>query len=134
MLDGIKNFIQFINDNWTAIIVIISVIIAIVQKVRNYFTKSKDERINIAKAQIQEIVLKLVSDAETDYKDWNKAGSIKRVQVIQKIFADYPILSKVANQDELIKWIDDNIDEALRELHKVVTQEKEKKVSDNITK
>ena len=134
MLDGIKNFIQFINDNWTAIIVIISVIIAIVQKVRNYFAKSKDERINIAKAQIQEIVLKLVSDAETDYKDWNKAGSINRVQVIQKIFADYPILSKVANQDELIKWIDDNIDEALRELHKVVTQEKEKKVSDNITK
>ena len=78
--------------------------------------------------------MKLVSDAETDYKDWKKAGSIKRVQVIQKIFADYPILSKVANQDELIKWIDDNIDEALRELHKVVTQEKEKKVSDNITK
>nr|DAL32899.1 MAG TPA_asm: holin [Caudoviricetes sp.] len=134
MLDGIKNFIQFINDNWTAILVIISVVIAIVQKVRSYFAKSKDERINIVKAQIQEIVLKLVSDAETDYKDWKKSGSIKRVQVIQKIFADYPILSKVANQDELIKWIDDNIDEALRELHKVVTQEKEKKVSDNITK
>lgn len=134
MLDGIKNFIQFINDNWTAIIVIISVVIAIAQKVRSYFTKSKDERINIAKAQIQEIVLKLVSDAETDYEDWNKAGSIKRGQVIQKIFADYPILSKVANQDELIKWIDDNIDEALKKLHKVVTQEGEKKVSDNITK
>lgn len=134
MLDGIKNFIQFINDNWTTIVVIISVVIAIVQKVRSYFTKSKDERINIAKAQIQEIVLKLVSDAETDYEDWNKAGSIKRGQVIQKIFADYPILSKVANQDELIKWIDDNIDEALKKLHKVVTQEGEKKVSDNITK
>lgn len=134
MLDGIKNFIQFINDNWTAILVVVSVVIAIVQKVRIYFAKSKDERINIAKAQIQEIVLKLVSDAEADYKDWKKAGSIKRVQVIQKIFADYPILSKVVNQDELIKWIDDNIDEALRELHKVVTQEKEKKVSDNITK
>lgn len=134
MLDGIKNFIQFINDNWTTIVVIISVVIAIAQKVRSYFTKSKDERINIAKAQIQEIVLKLVSDAETDYEDWNKAGSIKRGQVIQKIFADYPILSKVANQDELIKWIDDNIDEALKKLHKVVTQEGEKKVSDNITK
>lgn len=134
MLDGIKNFIQFINDNWTTIVVIISVVIAIAQKVRSYFTKSKDERINIAKAQIQEIVLKLVSDAETDYEDWNKAGSIKRGQVIQKIFADYPILSKVANQDELIKWIDDNIDEALKKLHKVVTQEEEKKVSDNITK
>lgn len=133
MLDGIKNFIQFINDNWTAIVVIISVVIAIAQKIRSYFSKSKDERINIAKAQIQEIVLKLVSDAETDYEDWNKAGSIKRVQVIQKIFADYPILSKVANQEELIKWIDDNIDEALKKLHKVVTQE-EKIVSDNITK
>ena len=32
MLNGIQNFLKFINDNWTAIIIIISLIIAIVQK------------------------------------------------------------------------------------------------------
>lgn len=78
--------------------------------------------------------MKLISDAEVDYEDWNKAGSIKRAQVIQKIFTDYPVLSKVANQEELIKWIDTMIDESLKELRKIVAQNQEIAVSDNISK
>ena len=38
---------------------------------------------------------------------------MKRAQVIEKIFETYPILSKVTNQEELIKWIDEVIDESL---------------------
>lgn len=134
MLDGVKNFLQFINDNWTSIIIIISLIIAIVQKAKSYLSKSNDEKIAAAKSQIKEVILKLISDAEVDYEDWNKAGSIKRAQVIQKIFTDYPVLSKVANQEELIKWIDTMIDESLKELRKIVAQNQEIAVSDNISK
>lgn len=134
MLDGVKNFLQFINDNWTSIIIIISLIIAIVQKTKSYLSKSNDEKIASAKSQIKEVILKLISDAEVDYEDWNKAGSIKRAQVIQKIFTDYPVLSKVANQEELIKWIDTMIDESLKELRKIVAQNQEIAVSDNISK
>lgn len=134
MLDGVKNFLQFINDNWTSIIIIISLIIAIVQKTKSYLSKSNDEKIASAKSQIKEVILKLISDAEVDYEDWNKAGSIKRAQVIQKIFTDYPVLSKVANQEELIKWIDTMIDESLKELRKIVAQNQEITVSDNISK
>lgn len=134
MLDGVKNFLQFINDNWTSIIIIISLIIAIVQKTKSYLSKSNDEKIASAKSQIKEVILKLISDAEVDYEDWNKAGSIKRAQVIQKIFTDYPVLSKVTNQEELIKWIDTMIDESLKELRKIVAQNQEIAVSNNISK
>lgn len=125
MLDGIKNFLQFVNDNWTAIIIIISLIIALYQKIKSYLSKSNDEKITVAKQQIKEIILKLISDAEVDYEDWNKAGSIKRAQVIQKIFEEYPILAKIADQTELIKWLDDTIDEALNTLREIVAINKE---------
>lgn len=122
MLNGIQNFLQFVNDNWTSIIIIISLIVAIVQKVKKYFAKSTEEQIATAKSQISEIVLKLITDAEVDYKDWEKAGSIKRSQVIQKIFDEYPILAKVADQEEVVNWIDEMIDTSLKELRNIVAE------------
>lgn len=122
MLNGIQNFLQFVNDNWTSIIIIISLIVAIVQKVKKYFAKSTEEQIATAKSQISEIVLKLITDAEVDYKDWEKAGSIKRSQVIQKIFDEHPILAKVADQQEVVNWIDEMIDTSLKELRNIVAE------------
>lgn len=119
MLYAIQNFLQLINDNWTVIIIIIGLIIAITQKAKAFFSKSDDEKIEIAKKQIQQTMLKLVTDAETDYLEWKNAGSVKRAQVIEKIFETYPILSKVTNQEELIKWIDEVIDESLETMRNV---------------
>lgn len=129
MLTGIQNFLQFINDNWTAIVIIIALGVSIAIKVKNLFVKDKDGQIEIAKAQIKQVVLKLITDAEVDYNDWQKAGSIKRAQVIQKIYTDYPILAKVTDQDMLIAWIDNEINSSLKELRKIVAEnatEKEK--------
>ena len=128
MLNGIQNFLQFINDNWTAIIIIISLIIAIVQKARSYFNKSNAEKIEIAKKQISQVVLKLITDAELDYNDLVSAGSIKRSQVIQKIFNDYPILTKATDQKAIIEWIDDTINNSLKELRKIVEINNQKEV------
>lgn len=122
MLKGIQNFLQFINNNWTAVIIVISLLIALYQKIKSFISKSNEEKIEQAKKQIKEICLKLVTDAEIDYENWNQAGSIKRAQVIQKIFTDYPILAKVTDQESLIKWIDDTINNALKELRKIVTE------------
>ena len=130
MLNGIQNFLQFINDNWTAIIIIISLIIAIVQKARSYFNKSNAEKIEVAKKQISQVVLKLITDAEIDYNDLVSAGSIKRSQVIQKIFADYPILAKAADQEKIIEFIDEAINSSLKELRKIVAENAEEQ-SDN---
>ncbi len=122
VLNGIKNFLTLVNDNWTTIAVILGLIIAISKKAINYFNKSNEEKIAIAKKHIQETMLKMIGDAEEDYEEWNKAGSIKRAQVIKQIFAENPILSKAVDQDELIKWIDDAIDDALVTLRKIVEE------------
>ena len=122
MLTGIQNFLQFINDNWTAILIIIALGFSIALKIKNLFTKGKNGQIEIAKAQIKQIILKLITDAEIDYNDWVKSGSIKRAQVIQKIYADYPILAKVTDQETLIAWIDAEINNSLKELRKIVAE------------
>lgn len=125
ILHGIQNFLQFINDNWTSIIVIIGLILAIAKKAKNFFSKSDEEKIAIAKKQIKETMLRLVTDAEVDYFEWVSAGSIKRAQVIEQVFEMYPILSKVTNQEELIEWIDDVIDEALETMREIFAENAE---------
>ncbi len=125
ILDGIRNFLELVNENWTTIIVIIGLVIAITKKSIVYFNKSDEEKIAIAKKQIQETMLKLITDAEENYDEWNQAGSIKRAQVINELFANYPILSKVANQEDLIKWFDEVIDESLITLREIVENNKQ---------
>lgn len=128
VLNGVYNFLTFVNNNWTMIFAIIVTALAIVNKAKVYFNKSKEEQIEIAKAQIKEIMLRLVTEAEKDYHQWLKAGEIKRSQVIDEVFAMYPILSKVTNQAEVIQWIDDAIDEALKTMRKIF-EENEKNES-----
>ena len=125
ILDGIKNFLQLVNDNWVTITVIIGLALGVYKKAKDYFKKSDEEKIEIAKKQISQIILKKISDAEKDYEEWNKAGSIKRSQVIEQIYRDYPILEKVMSQDELIAWIDAEIDNALPTLREIWKQNEE---------
>lgn len=120
ILNGIENFLFIINENWTSIIAIIGLCIAIGKKAKIYFDKTDEEKIAIAKEQVHEMILKMITDAEEDYAEWNKAGSIKRSQVIGEIFIKYPVLSKVINQSELIEWIDNEIDCALDTLREVI--------------
>lgn len=122
ILDGIKNFLTFINNNWTTITVIISLLIALYKKVMAYLKQSQEKKIEIAKTQLSQTILKFITDAEVDYENWNKAGSVKRSQVIQRIYTEYPILSKVVDQQALIVWIDDLINNALKELRKIVAE------------
>lgn len=121
-MEGIKNLLQLLNDNWTAILVCIGIIVGLIQRTITYFSKSTDERIEIAKTQIEQSILNMITDAEINYDEWNKAGQIKRSQVIGKIFAQYPILSKAINQAELIDWIDNEIDNSLKTLEDIVAK------------
>ncbi len=127
MLNGIKHFLQIINDNWTTILVIIGLVIALWKKIESYIGKTDEEKIAIAKKQVEQAMLKMITSAETDFADWEKAGSIKRSQVIKEVFADYPILSKVMDQEDLIKWIDVQIDNSLKTLREVIKENNEVK-------
>lgn len=119
-MEGLQKFLQLLNDNWTSILVCIGLVIGIVKKTQDYMSKSQDEKIEIAKKQIQTTILKMISDAEVDWQEWSEAGSIKRAQVIKQIYEEYPIFSKVVDQKALIEWIDEQIDSALDTLREIV--------------
>ena len=122
ILNGIKNFLSLINDNWTTILVIVGLALALWKKIESYSKLSTDKKIEIAKKQISENILKLITQAEKDYAEWEKAGSIKRSEVISEIYKEYPILAKVVNQEELVKWIDEQIDNALPTLRDIIKE------------
>ena len=119
ILNGIYNFLNFLNEHWTMICAIFVLIAVIGKKAKDFFSKSQEEQVVIAKAQIREIMLMLVTRAEVSYAEWIKAGEIKRSEVIDEVFAMFPILSKVTNQAEIIAFIDDAIDEALKTMRKI---------------
>lgn len=123
-MSGIQNFLTIVYNNWTTILVCIGLIVGIVNKTMRFFSKSKDERVGIAKAQIQATILKMISDAELEWEDWSNAGSIKRAQVIKQIYDEYPILSAVAKQEEVIAFIDGEINNSLKELRAIVAENK----------
>lgn len=127
ILNGIKNFLSLINDNWTTILVIIGLALALWKKIESYSKLSTEKKIEIAKQQISENILKLITQAEKDYAEWEKAGSIKRSEVISEIYKEYPILAKVVNQEELVKWIDEQIDNALPTLRDIIKQNEKDK-------
>ena len=119
-MEGLQKFLQILNDNWTSILVCAGLIVGLVKKTQDYMSKSQEEKIELAKKQIQTTILKMISDAEVDWQEWSKAGSIKRSQVIKQIYDEYPILTKVVDQDALIKYIDEQIDGALDTLREIV--------------
>lgn len=119
-MEGLQKFLQLLNDNWTSILVCIGLVVGIVKKTQDYMSKSQDEKIEIAKKQIQTTILKMISDAEVNWQEWSEAGSIKRAQVIKQIYEEYPILSKVVDQKALTEWIDEQIDSALDTLREIV--------------
>jgi len=122
ILNGIKNFLQFVNDNWTMIAAIVLLTLALAKKIMNFMGKSNEEKIAIVKKQIRESMLKFVTEAEIDYQEWMSAGKIKRSQVINLIYEKYPVLSTVADQDELIAWLDAMIDESLAMMREIFEQ------------
>ena len=124
-MESIKNLLEFLDANWTSILVCIGLVLGIIKKTINFFSRTREEQIAIAKKHIEEVILKMITEAELDYRDMASSGAIKRSQVIEEIFAQYPILEKVTDQEALIIWIDEQIDNALVTLREIIKINKE---------
>lgn len=115
------NFVgNFLYDNYIYVILALVLLIGIGTKITDFTLLSKNVRVNIAKKQISQIILSLVNEAEQEYKHMHKSGAIKRSTVIKEIYEKFPVLAYVVNQDELVKWIDDNIKESLKKVEKIL--------------
>lgn len=122
-MNGILNFLNWIDQNWTMIVAIVVLLVSIYFKVKKaidkWFKMTDEERqreveenIKKAKQAIANYILSLVATAEVDWEGTG-LGPIKRAQVIEKIYKEYPILLEVVDQQELMRFIDEHIDLAL---------------------
>ena len=106
-MKSIQNFLIFLDTNWVTICVIAGLIVSLITKIKSYIGKTDEEKMAIAKKQIQQTMLKMITEAEINYDAWNEAGSIKRSQVI------------------VIAWIDDEINNSLKTLREIVKSNKD---------
>lgn len=133
-MESIKNLLQLINDDWATIITIAALLFGIYTKakksIKDWKNKTEEERkaveeeainkaIEMAKKSLSEYILAVVAKAEVEWKE-QKMGEIKRSQVISEIYKEFPILQQVEDKDELIKYVDILIDEALKTVREKV--------------
>ncbi len=122
-MTAIYNFLTWIENNWTMIVAIGTLLFALYLKIKSAINKwikmtdeekQKELEANIQKAKqaIANYILSLVASAEIDWEGTG-LGPIKRAQVIEKIYKEYPILLEVVDQRELMRFIDEHIDQAL---------------------
>lgn len=117
-MNSIKIFINFIADNWTFIITVLSCLYLGYVRLKKWNALSEEEKIDTALKILREQMLSYVTEAEKDFG--SGTGTVKRSEVIKKIYKDYPILNKVVNQENLIKTLDEYINDSLVELRKLL--------------
>ena len=123
-MTGLENFLGYLSENWVMILVLIGAAFSIGKLISRYLALSNEEKIEVAKKLIREAMLKMITEAEIDFEEWNKSGSIKRSKVIADIYEKYPILSKAASQEEVIAFIDSEINNSLKTLREVLKENK----------
>ena len=123
---SIENTLQFMENNWVNIVFILVVIYIAIKRVISFIKMSKAEKIEIVLKLVKEELLALMTEAEIDWKEFEKAGEVKRSQVIAKIYDKFPILAKYINQEELIEKIDKMIEEEKVKLDKIINKEENK--------
>lgn len=119
-MEALKNTLNLLNENWSNIVIIIGLLTGLYAKVNSYLKKNKEERVEAAKKAVKENILKYISDAQIQWREFEDSGAIKRSQVISKVYADYPILKEYINQEELIKYIDELIADGLKTVRDTV--------------
>ncbi len=125
-MNSIQKTLQFIVDNWSQIIIIATLILTIYTRTKKFIlewkNKTEEEKqkdfekaVETAKKALADYILILVSKAEIDWQsEEGKLGKTKRAQVIEKIYEKYPVLEQVEDKENLLKYFDELINEALK--------------------
>ena len=117
-MEAIKNFVQFINDNWTLITAILAALAGIYAKFTAWRKKTKKQKIDSAIEAVRVSLLGLVTEAEQAYGAGT--GAIKRSHVYARIFEEHPVLAEALELDKLVDMLDGMLDENLAELNKTL--------------
>jgi len=119
-MEGIVKTLTFIHDNWTNIVLIFAIAFVIYKRVSAFLSLSKEEKIDAAYRIIKEELLKYMCEAEVNWQAFEKAGLLKKSEVITKIYQQFPILNEYVDQETLIKDISDMIKECMVEMNRII--------------
>ena len=89
-------------------------------------TEKEEEQkrlVELALSKVKEIMPSLTARAEEGWNHLDKSGVIKRSEVINKIYEQYPILKEYYDQEYLTTQIDLIINEALKEIRNITRVE-----------
>ena len=125
-MNGIVNIIHTVDNYWTYILVALGLIIYAVRYIKNYMKMTDSEKlkeqerlVKIALEKVKVIMPNLTAIAEEEWNHLDKAGIIKRSEVINKIYEQYPILKEYYDQEWLVNQLDIIINEALKEIRDI---------------
>lgn len=125
-MQGLKNTINFIIENWSNIIILACLIYGIILRVKKFHKLSEEEKVDAALTIVNKQLLKWMSDAELQWSDIKKSGELKKSEVITKIYDEFPNLKEFVDQDKLLQTISNMIDENMAQLNKVLVEKLDK--------
>lgn len=126
-----NNIFNFLNDggsvnNIISVIIIIVGILLGIKYFSDFIDKFKDlsdeEKIKVILRIVKAEILKLMSDAEVEWSSFEKAGIIKKSQVIGKIYEKYPVLSSYINQEMIICELEKIIEDNMNNMNSVINK------------
>ena len=119
-MKSIVNFLTWINENWTFIILILSLLLGIYKKISSYLKLANEQKIQKALDMVRPVILEKMFNAELDWSSIKKSGSLKKSQVISQLYSEFPILKDIVSQGKLIEGISDIIDSELTDLNTII--------------
>nr|DAN38507.1 MAG TPA: hypothetical protein [Caudoviricetes sp.] len=127
LMTGFNNFIHLIQSQWTNIVVVIAIIATVVKTALSYSSMTEEQRVQSALKVVKEELMRLMCQAEIQWKDYKKSGDLKRSQVIKDIYNQFPFLSKYMDQDKLVKTIYEMIDKQMDNMDNLLNKPEDNK-------
>ena len=121
-MEGIKNTINLISQNWSTIVAFIGLCFLGYVEVKRYLKMTDEEKVQAALKAIKPVLLKYMSEAEIKWDNYKNSGELKKSTVIQKIYEQFPLLKTYKNQEELIKMLEEMIDDQLKEMNNIINK------------
>ena len=81
---------------------------------------NEEQRVQAALKVISEELMKMMVQAEIQWKDYKKSGELKRSQVIKDIYNQFPFLSRYMDQDKLVQTIYEMIDKQMDNMNELM--------------
>lgn len=131
-MNGLSNTLEFIQENWSNILLIITAIVTVIYRVISFNKLSKQQKVEAILTIVKSELLKFMSEAEIDWKEYEKSGLLKKSDVITKIYDKFPLLKEYLDQDTLIQTISNMIDSGMTEMNKIVNGVEPDKLAETI--